>query len=424
MKRNLILVSSVLVIVLLVGIFLVAPHLHTLYAVVRWDMVGYLTYIHDAIYPVGVMPTPLPQPQISHHPLPTPTGQADDGPALASTPTAQASAAPPPTPNPTPTLPPLPDHASVAAPALEHQDANNCGPATLAMDLRFFGWQGNQYDISKVIKPDIDDRNVNVDELIFFVRNHAGWLNADYRVGGTLDILKRFIANGMPIMIEEGEHLNEVYWPGDDHWAGHYLLLTAYDDSAHTFTSQDSWYGANLPVNYDTLNQNWQMFNRAFIFLYTSDQAAAVQTLLGSNWDEDANRTFALNTAQYEAQTNPSNAFAWFNVGTNLLYFDRYNDAAAAYDTARKIGLPQRMLRYQFGPFIAYFKTNRNADLLAITEYALKITPNSEEDLLWHGWALYRKGESTLAMQEFQLALKYHPGYIDAQSALDFVAHN
>ena len=50
-----------------------------------------------------------------------------------------------------------------------------------------------------------------------------------------------------------------------------------------------------------------------------------------------------------------------------------------SYDQARKLGLPQRMLRYQFGPFMAYFHTQRNDDLMTLTEYALKITPNSEE---------------------------------------------
>jgi hypothetical protein len=87
------------------------------------------------------------------------------------------------------------------------------------------------------------------------------------------------------------------------------------------------------------------------------------------------------------------NAFAWFNLGSNLVYFERYAEAARAYDQARQLGLPQRMLRYQFGPFFAYFFSSRNADLLSLTEYALKITPNSEETLLWRGWGHYRDGK-------------------------------
>ncbi len=48
-------------------------------------------------------------------------------------------------------------------------------------------------------------------------------------------------------------------------------------------------------------------------------------------------------------------------------------------------GLPQRMLRYQFGPFLAYFNALRTEDLLALTDYALDRTANSEEALLWRG---------------------------------------
>ena len=79
------------------------------------------------------------------------------------------------------------------------------------------------------------------------------------------------------------------------------------------------------------------------------------------------------------------------------------------------------MLRYQFGPFIAYFHTSRADDLMSLAEYALKITPNSEEDLLWHGWALYLKGDKTNAIVEFNKALKANPTYSDAQYALTYL---
>jgi len=89
----------------------------------------------------------------------------------------------------------------------------------------------------------------------------------------------------------------------------------------------------------------------------------------------DANRQNALELSQEQTKADPLNAFTWFNLGSNLVYFERYAEAARAYDQARQLGLPQRMLRYQFGPFFAYFFSSRNADLLSLTEYALKITP-------------------------------------------------
>jgi len=106
------------------------------------------------------------------------------------------------------------------------------------------------------------------------------------------------------------------------------------------------------------------------------------------------------------------------------VYFERWGEAANAFDRARELGLPQRMLRYQFTPFFAYFHTRRIEDLLALSEYALKITPNAEEALLWHGWGLYRNGDTSGAIGKFQAALKENPNYSDAQYALNFVRQN
>jgi len=149
-----------------------------------------------------------------------------------------------------------------------------------------------------------------------------------------------------------------------------------------------------------------------------------VREILGEDWDADTNRQRALDTAKAETENDPSNGFAWFNLGSNLVYFERYSEAAEAYDEARKLRLPQRMLRYQFGPFIAYFHTNRIDDLTTLADYALQITANAEEALLWKGWALYRQGKRDEAIAMFQQALEERPGYVDAQYALNFVMNN
>ena len=106
------------------------------------------------------------------------------------------------------------------------------------------------------------------------------------------------------------------------------------------------------------------------------------------------------------------------------MYFERYAEATQAYDRARELGLPQRMLRYQFGPFFAYFHTGRIDDLMTLTEYALQRTPNAEEALLWRGWGLYRQGKTAEAIASFRRALEENPNYLDAQYALDFVQEN
>jgi tetratricopeptide (TPR) repeat protein len=382
-----------------------------------WRIDFAMTYVRGVINPAQAMPTPLPQPQVLV------TAQA--GPTLTPTalPTPTATR-PGPSPTPLPSPTPIPEKVQLKTPAWEKQDINNCGPATLTMYLRYYGWDGDQYAIDQVVKPVREDRNVNVEELAYFVRNNTGWLNIQYRVGGDLALLKRLLAAGFPVMIEESFYFQENYWPNDDKWAAHYNLLTGYDDASQVFTTQDSFYGANQKVAYQKLDSYWQAFNRVYILVYPPDQESTLQTILGPDWDVDANRQQALETAQQETKTEPKNAFTWFNLGTNLVYFERYADAAQAYDQARNFGLPQRMLRYQFGPFLAYFHSGRIQDLVALTEYALQRTPSSEEAHLWHGWAMYRLGKTASAIDDFNTALQENATYQDAQYALNFVQSN
>lgn len=414
-KSILVNLGIVFLVVLLLGVLLY--QVPAVKSQLNWRIDIAETYLRNLINPVGQMPTPLPQPVAAV------TLSATDLPTVQ--PTAELIT---PTPGRTPTQTPLPTQIppsiNLGSPAWEKQTPNNCGPATLSLYLNTHNWEGEQGDISSLLKPQTADRNVNVEELVYYVRTQAGWLNTEYRVGGDIKLLKSFLAAGLPVMIEEGFHFEESYWPNDDRWAGHYLLLTGYDDTTQSFIAQDTFIGPDQIVPYQSVEENWQTFNYVYILVYRPDQTDLVKSLLGEAWDPDVNRQQALELAQSQTTDDPNNAYAWFNLGSNLVYFERYNEAAQAYDKARQAGLPQRMLRYQFGPFFAYFFSGRNDDLLTISEYALQRTPNSEEALLWRGWGRYRAGDYFQAIEDFQAALEENPFYQDARYALDYVAEN
>jgi tetratricopeptide (TPR) repeat protein len=291
------------------------------------------------------------------------------------------------------------------------------------MMMHMYGWEGSQQEISEIIKPVNGDRNVNPEEMAFWVRNYAGWLRIEYRVGGDIETLKRLIAAQYPVIVEGTTSLNpdDTGWPDDDLWAAHYLLLTGYDDATQTFTAQDPYRGPDKSISYGQLESEWKPFNYLYMIIYLPEEEAELQGLLASNWDPDLNRQNSLVESQLAAAEDPSDAFGWFNLGSNLVYFERYDEANAAYDKARELGLPQRMFRYQFGPFLANFHAHRTDDLLALTDYALQRTDMSEEAWLWHGWALARQGDTNGAIENWRRALSIHPGYEDALYALDFV---
>jgi hypothetical protein len=379
---------------------------------VAWRYEVAKTYARNVLNPVGAVPTAIPNPTSTLSPV---------SPTAAFTPTS-AVVTDTPVP-PTPTLPPPPAQASLGSPPYEKQTANNCGPAALSMMLHMFGWSGSQKDISDVIKPVNGDRNVNPEEMSYWVLNYAGWLRAEYRVGGDLETLKRLIAATYPVIIEGTTALNpdDTGWPDDDLWAAHYLLLTGYDDTTQMFTAQDAYRGPDKQIPYEQLESEWKPFNYLYFIVYLPEQEAEIQTLLGPNWDENVNRQNALARAEAATAADPNDAFAWFNLGSNLVYFERWDPANAAYDRARELKLPQRMFRYQFGPFLANFHGHRTEDLLALTAYALQRTEMSEETWLWHGWALYRQGDTNGAIADWRKALSIRPGYEDALYALSFV---
>ena len=346
-----------------------------------------------------------------------PTPNVDIGEIVVPTPRPVSTLPADPTQTPTPV--PLPDQVSLPAPVWEKQDWNNCGPATLAIALRFYGWDGDQFDISAILKPNRGDRNVNIEELIFYVRTRAGWLDGEYRVAGTIETLRRFLAAGYPIIVEKGYEI-ESDGP-DGGWAGHYLLLTGYDDDTSEFITQDSFLGPDQRISYDELEAGWQAFNDVYLVLYPVSEHENVLALMGEDADEDRNRETGIETAQRVLQMNPDNAYAWFNLGSNLLYFERYEEAAQAYDTALTLGLPWRFLRYQFGPYITYFNVGRYQDIYDLADATLALTSNAEESLLWRGWAQYRLGDTVGAIEDFRAALNVNPGYQDAIYALEFL---
>jgi tetratricopeptide (TPR) repeat protein len=378
---------------------------------VSWRLEKFAIYAKNVIDPPGPVPTALPV-------TPAPPTRTPEAVETLNAPTPTVTLPPTATPE------PLPAQVSLPSPPYEQQTPNNCGPATLSMAMHLYGWEGDQADIAAQIKPVLQDRNVNPEEMAYYVRNFAGWLNIQYRVAGDLTTLKKLLAARYPVIIEGVTDLdpNDALGPSDDLWAAHYLLLTGYDDASQAFTIQDSYHGADLTVSYQKLQVEWEPFNNLYMVIYFPQNEAELQSLLGADWDADANRQRALDEAQAATEANPKDAYAWFNLGSDLVYFERYDEAALAYDKSREIGLPLRMFRYQFGPFWAYFHSNRIDDLLVLTDYARGVTDMSEEAWLWYGWALYRQNDFKGAKAAWQKALSINDSpYVDARTALEYV---
>ncbi len=298
-----------------------------------------------------------------------------------------------------------------------YQTWNNCGPATLTMGLSYFGWREDQSVAASYLKPDAEDKNVSPRQMVNFVNEQTG-VRALYRMAGDLDMIRRLILGGFPVIVETG------YMPEGYDWMGHYRLIIAYDDQAQQVYAYDSFLGhgnfQGLPLSYSSFDANWQHFNRVYLVLYEATQENALREILGPDADLTYNAQHALEVARREAAAEPDNPFAWFNMGTSYVALDMFEEAARAYDQARNAGrgLPWRMLWYQFGPFEAYYEVGRYEDVLALVQANLGTTPYVEETYYWTGMVYMAREQYGPAREQFNLALRHNRNFTPARDAL------
>ncbi len=363
-------------------------------------------------------------------PSATPTPPATPRPATTAGPTdsprASLTAGPTDTPTGSATASPTPVVVKPAAPAaalseLSHawQTWNNCGPATLAMHLSYFGSKLTQEQVRQVLRPNRDDKNVSMDELAAFARSQG--LQAAVLVNGDAGRLRLLLSNGLPVLVET--------WlePKPNDGMGHYRLLTGYDTSRREWLAYDSYIatggsrdGAYQPLRLPDgeLASLWRVFNRTYLVLYTADQAPLVAAILGDDIDPQTMWQASLDHAEGEIGNAPQDAFAWFNRGSALVALGRYEEAAAAYDQARVLGLPWRMLWYQFGPFQAYSEVGRYQEVVALADATLRTTGSIEELHYWRGRGLQGLGQTEAAAESYRRAVAFNPGYRPAAEAL------
>ncbi len=335
------------------------------------------------------------------------------------------------TPIPTPTPSPTPIPAQIHLEGIKRiqQNFNNCGPANLTQVLNWYGNSTTQEEAAAYLKPNPEDRNVSPWQLSDYVNSFTD-LKSTVHSGGDIELIMRFLAAGFPVVIEKGYEPNTSSSQG---WFGHYLTVFGYDDDQQLFYSMDTYLKVDETTgradSYEEIEKYWQHFNYNFYVVYEPEREGEVQAILGPDMlDELKMWENAALQAQRDIDEDPNNAFAWFNLGTSLTRMGEltgnhefYENGAAGFDQARTIGLPPRMLWYEFRPYLAYMKVGRYDDMIELAEavFATQGGQNVEEAYLYKGHALLYQGDVRGAIAAYQRALQLNENFYPAEIALE-----
>ena len=356
--------------------------------------------------------TPTPRPTDTPTATPTP-----EGPTITLAPTATATI--------TPT--PIPDTFVLEGIKYEdqHHRWNYCGPANLSMALTYWGWDGNRDVVGEYIKPNDKDKNVMPYEMEDFVETQTSGLGALTRMGGDIDMIKRMVAAGFPVLLEKGYY--EYDYTGKLGWLGHYQFINGYDDSQEIFIVQDTYVedGQDHKISYQDIIEGWRSFNNTFMIVYPQEQVEEVLAALGPWADPEWANNHALEIAQSEIETltGIDQFFAQFNAGTSHVNLLQYADAAPAFDrafnlyanlTADDETRPYRIMWYQTWPYWAYYYTGRYQDVINLADTTLNDTisePVLEESFYWRALAREALGDLDGAIADLQESVKLNPNF-------------
>jgi tetratricopeptide (TPR) repeat protein len=155
-----------------------------------------------------------------------------------------------------------------------------------------------------------------------------------------------------------------------------------------------------------------------YVIIAPAERADDVRALFGRDSDSTTAHQNALAVAAAEIEADPDDRYAWFNAGTNSLALGQVEEAAQAYDRARMLHLPWRLLWYQFGPFEAYLRGGRYQDVVDLAGANLRTTKNLEESYYYRALARRALGDETGAQADLEAALRYNPHFRQASRAL------
>lgn len=315
---------------------------------------------------------------------------------------------------PTPTISVVKPPTTYVIPSSGHvaQTFNNCGPATLSMVMSYFGKQVSQDVLREEMRPfnnpqgGVDDKSIFANEFVTHAQKNG--FEALHRPNGDINLLKKLIANDIPVVLRTWLH------PDED--MGHFRVVRGYDDSRNVLIQDDSYEGKDLEYSYDTFLSMWQPFNYGYIVVYPKEKAPVVEALLGKEIDEKVAYQNSIQRADREIESGST--LARFNKSTAYYHLGEYAKSIQEYENVRD-QLGYRTLWYQVEPFEAYLEVGQYDTVIDLATTVINSGNTAFSELYYfRGKAYLAKDLRDQAKLEFESAVYYNKNYQVARDAL------
>jgi len=293
------------------------------------------------------------------------------------------------------------------------QSFNNCSSVGLMIALSHWGVKDTQEAIAEATRPwnnprgDNDDKSVTLYELADYARERHG-LATYVRPNGTIELLKEFVANGIPVVART------LMYPDQD--IVHYRVVRGY--GAETILESDGIGGPDVSLTDGEWMHIWKDFNYSYLIVVPPEKRALVERILGSDADEKAAWQGARARAERELAKNPDDALIHYNLATAAFYLGDYEGAVREFEKIEP-QLTRRKLWYQHEPIDAYFKLGNYDRVLALTSGIINDNNKSVSELyVMRGKIFESRGDIAAARAEYEKAVMYHQRLQSAKEAL------
>ncbi len=210
------------------------------------------------------------------------------------------------------------------------QTLNNCGPAAVVMALSTFGVEVDQETARLALRGTDVRRGMGPQGVGPWVGANWG-LRSMWRNNGTVDLVRRLVANGFAPMVTQ--------WMQDPSVSriAHWRTVRGYDDTAGVFYVNDPMLGTMVPLGYDWFGRSWQSFSYRYMVIYRPGDEPLLRAVVGRDWSESHAREALYERARGEALAQ-STSFAWLAFGQAAYANGVFDESVAAFERGLSLG--------------------------------------------------------------------------------------